>query len=102
MMVGLQVDMAQAYAQTTSFWSAVLAGLLGSAFAFLMFNYASQHVATRHTAMSLNLIPVVAIAVGALLGRGLPTSIQLAGAAVVLVSLLALDSVATTAPVPPH
>lgn len=104
LLVALRVDMAQAYAATTSFWAAVVSGLLGSAFAFLMFNYASQHVPTRHTAMSLNLIPVVAIVVGAVLGRGLPTPVQMVGAAVVLASLLALDTVATGTPaaVPPH
>jgi drug/metabolite transporter (DMT)-like permease len=76
----------------TSFYSAMISGVLGSAMAFLIFNMASEHVEARQTALTLNLIPVIAIALGALLGRGIPSAIQLAGSAVVLVSLFFLES----------
>jgi drug/metabolite transporter (DMT)-like permease len=76
----------------TSFTAAALAGLLGSAFAFLMFNSASKLVPTRQTALTLNLIPVIAIVLGGALGRGWPTGPQLVGAVVVLGSLLFLES----------
>lgn len=72
--------------------AALLAGCLGSGFAFLLFNMASERVSTRETAMMLNTIPVVGIAVGALLGRGVPTLIQILGGAFVLASLFFLET----------
>ncbi len=86
------LDFASMYAQTTGFWAAIVAGLLGSAFAFLFFNMASEHVTTRQTAMTLNLIPVIAIAAGAVMGRGIPTWIQVFGAVIVLCSLFFLET----------
>ena len=85
------LDLQSMYSRTTGFWAAIMAGLLGSAFAFLLFNMASEHVSTRQTAMTLNLIPVIAIAAGALMGRGIPTLIQVLGAGIVLASLFFLE-----------
>lgn len=80
------------YNKPTGTLSAIIAGVLGSGFAFLLFNTASEHVSTRETAITLNIIPVVAIAAGALLGRGIPTFIQIIGAAIVLASLFFLET----------
>ena len=85
------LDLQSMYSRTTGFWAAVAAGLLGSAFAFLLFNMASEHVSTRQTAMTLNLIPVIAISAGALMGPGIPTLVQVFGAAIVLGSLFFLE-----------
>ena len=80
------------YNKPTGTLSAIVAGVLGSGFAFLLFNTASEHVSTRETAITLNIIPVVAIAAGALLGRGLPTIIQVIGGVFVLGSLFFLET----------
>ena len=74
------------------FMAALAAGVLGIGVAFLLFNAASENVSARQTALTLNLIPVIAITFGAIIGRGLPTSIQVVGAAVVLVSLFFLET----------
>ena len=47
---------------------------------------------TKQTALTLNIIPVVAILFGAVLGRGLPVGAQYVGIVLVLISLLALES----------
>ena len=86
------VSLSDAYQYRTSFHAAMMAGILGSAFAFLMFNWASEHVPARQIALTLNTIPVVAIALGALLGRGLPTPLQVVGAVIVLASLVFLEN----------
>lgn len=78
--------------QSTGTFAAAIAGLLGSGFAFLLFNTASKLVSTRETAMLLNTIPVVGILAGAALGRGVPTFVQVIGAAFVLVSLFFLET----------
>lgn len=80
------------YDNSTGTLSAIMAGFLGSGFAFLLFNTASEKVSTRETAMMLNTIPVVGIAAGALLGRGIPTLIQVLGGAFVLGSLFFLET----------
>lgn len=80
------------YDNSTGTLAAMLAGFLGSGFAFLLFNTASEKVSTRETAMMLNTIPVVGIAAGALLGRGVPTLIQILGGAFVLGSLFFLET----------
>ena len=97
------LDASAMVAHRTSFAAAAMAGLLGSAFAFLMFNSASKQVPTRQTALTLNLIPVVAILLGGVLGRGWPTGAQLVGSVVVLGSLLFLESSEGAPPaLPPH
>lgn len=103
-LAGMRIDMPQAIAEhPVNFAAAAMAGLLGSAFAFLLFNSASRKVPTRQTALTLNLIPVVAIVLGGIIGRGWPTPWQLAGATVVLGSLLFLESAeGAPAPLPPH
>ena len=74
------------------FYVAVLAGLVGTSLPFLLFNYAAPKLTTKQTAITLNLIPVVAILFGAVLGRGLPVGAQYVGIALVLISLLALET----------
>lgn len=74
------------------FYIAVLAGVIGTTFPFLLFNYAAPKLTTKQTALTLNIIPVVAILFGAVLGRGLPVGAQYVGIVLVLVSLLALES----------
>lgn len=86
------VDAQYFYDNSTPTLSAMLAGFLGSGFAFLLFNTASEKVSTRETAMMLNTIPVVGIAAGALLGRGIPTLVQILGGAFVLASLFFLET----------
>ena len=71
---------------------AVLAGVIGTTLPFLLFNYAAPKLTTKQTALTLNIIPVVAILFGAVLGRGLPVGAQYVGIVLVLVSLLALES----------
>ena len=80
------------YDHSTGTLAAMMAGFLGSGFAFLLFNTASEKVSTRETAMLLNTIPVVGIAAGAVLGRGIPTLIQIIGGAFVLGSLFFLET----------
>jgi drug/metabolite transporter (DMT)-like permease len=67
------------------------AGVFGVAIPFLLFTYASKIVPARHSAIALNIVPVVGITVGALIGRGVPTPMQYLGGAMVLLSLLALS-----------
>ena len=74
------------------FYVALLAGIVGTTLPFLLFNYAAPNLTTKQTALSLNIIPVVAILFGAVLGRGLPVGTQYFGIVLVLVSLLALES----------
>ncbi len=74
------------------FYMAVLAGIIGTTLPFLLFNYAAPKLTTKQTALTLNIIPVVAILFGAILGRGVPIGAQYIGIALVLVSLLALES----------
>ena len=74
------------------FYMAVLAGVVGTTLPFLLFNFAAPKLTTKQTALTLNIIPVVAILFGALLGRGLPVGAQYVGIVLVLVSLLALES----------
>lgn len=74
------------------FYVAVLAGIVGTSLPFLLFNYAAPKLTTKQTAITLNLIPVVAILFGAVLGRGLPIGAQYVGIALVLISLLALET----------
>ena len=74
------------------FYMAVLAGVIGTTLPFLLFNYAAPKLTTKQTALTLNIIPVVAILFGAVLGRGLPVGAQYVGIVLVLVSLLALES----------
>lgn len=73
-----------------AWWAAIGAGIFGVAIPFLLFAEAARHVPARHAAISLNVIPVVGICLGAVLGRGLPTPLQYAGGALVLISLFAL------------
>jgi len=91
-MINQHVDVVSLYRQTSYFWAAVLAGIVGIAIAFLLFNQASENVTARQTALLLNLIPIIAIVIGAVIGRGLPTPVQIIGAAIVLVSLFALET----------
>lgn len=74
------------------FYVAVLAGIVGTSLPFLLFNYAAPKLTTKQTAITLNLIPVVAILFGAVLGRGLPIGAQYVGITLVLISLLALET----------
>ena len=74
------------------FYIAVLAGVIGTTLPFLLFNYAAPMLTTKQTALTLNIIPVVAILFGAVLGRGLPVGAQYLGIVLVLISLLALES----------
>jgi drug/metabolite transporter (DMT)-like permease len=72
--------------------AAALAGVLGTSAPFFLFNYGSQFVTTKQTALALNIIPVVAIAFGAVIGRGTPAPGQYIGIVMVLVSLFALET----------
>jgi len=74
------------------FYVVVLAGVVGTTLPFLLFNFAAPNLTTKQTALSLNIIPVVAILFGAVLGRGLPIGTQYFGIVLVLISLLALES----------
>lgn len=86
------IDAQYFYDNSTPTLAAIMAGFLGSGFAFLLFNTASEKVSTRETAMLLNTIPVVGIVAGALLGRGIPTVVQILGGAFVLGSLFFLET----------
>jgi len=72
--------------------SAAIGGALGTGLAFLLYNYGAKTTQTKQAALALNLIPIVAIVFGALIGRGLPTTVQYFGIALVLVSMLALET----------
>lgn len=74
------------------FWAAVIGGVLGTTLPFFLFNYAAPHLTTKQTALTLNIIPVVAILFGALMGRGLPVGMQYVGITFVLISLFALET----------
>jgi drug/metabolite transporter (DMT)-like permease len=74
------------------FWAAVMGGLLGTTLPFFLFNYAAPQLTTKQTAITLNIIPVVAIFSGAILGRGLPVGKQYLGIVLVLISLFALET----------
>ena len=74
------------------FWAAVIGGVLGTTLPFFLFNYAAPHLTTKQTALTLNIIPVVAILFGAVMGRGLPVGMQYLGITLVLVSLFALET----------
>ena len=71
--------------------AALGAGVFGVAIPFWLFAQASAFVPSRHAAIALNIIPVVGISIGALLGRGIPTSVQIFGGALVIISLMALS-----------
>lgn len=72
--------------------AACLSGILGTSLSYVTFIYAVQVIPMRHAALSLNLIPVFAIAFGAAIGRGLPTIVQLGGAVLVLLSVLTIET----------
>jgi drug/metabolite transporter (DMT)-like permease len=74
------------------FYMAVIGGIVGTTLPFLLFNFAAPNLTTKQTALTLNIIPVVAILSGAVVGRGLPVGAQYLGIALVLISLLALES----------
>jgi len=74
------------------FYMAILGGIVGTTLPFLLFNFAAPNLTTKQTALTLNIIPVVAILSGALVGRGLPVGAQYLGIVLVLISLLALES----------
>ncbi len=77
---------------TSAILAAIGAGIFGVAIPFVLFSWASTVVPSRHAALALNVIPVAGITIGAVLGRGLPTPLQYAGGALVLLSLLAMQS----------
>lgn len=87
-----QTELATPQSVGNYFYVAVLAGVVGTTLPFLLFNFAAPNLTTKQTALSLNIIPVVAILFGAILGRGLPVGTQYVGIALVLISLLALES----------
>lgn len=91
-LVATQTDLATPQSVGNYFYVAVLAGVIGTTLPFLLFNYAAPKLTTKQTALTLNIIPVVAILFGAVLGRGLPVGAQYAGIVLVLISLLALES----------
>jgi drug/metabolite transporter (DMT)-like permease len=68
------------------FYVVVLAGVVGTTLPFLLFNFAAPNLTTKQTALSLNIIPVVAILFGAVLGRGLPIGTQYFGIVLFLIS----------------
>ena len=72
--------------------SAAVGGALVTGLAFLLYNFGAKTTQTKQAALALNLIPIVAIVFGALIGRGLPTTVQYLGIALVLVSMLALET----------
>ena len=91
-LVATQTEIATPQSVGNYFYIAVLAGVIGTTLPFLLFNYAAPKLTTKQTALTLNIIPVVAILFGAVLGRGLPIGAQYVGIVLVLVSLLALES----------
>lgn len=91
-LVATQTEFATPQSVGNYFYVAVLAGIVGTTLPFLLFNFAAPNLTTKQTALSLNIIPVVAILFGAVLGRGLPVGAQYVGIVLVLISLLALES----------
>ena len=91
-LIATQTELATPQSVGNYFYVAVLAGIIGTTLPFLLFNYAAPNLTTKQTALTLNIIPVVAILFGAVLGRGLPVGAQYIGIVLVLVSLLALES----------
>ena len=91
-LVATRTDLATPQSVGNYFYVAILAGIVGTTLPFLLFNFAAPNLTTKQTALSLNIIPVVAILFGAVLGRGLPVGMQYVGIVLVLISLLALES----------
>jgi drug/metabolite transporter (DMT)-like permease len=91
-LIATQTELATPQSVGDYFYVAVLAGIIGTTLPFLLFNYAAPKLTTKQTALTLNIIPVVAILFGAVLGRGLPVGAQYVGIVLVLASLLALES----------
>jgi drug/metabolite transporter (DMT)-like permease len=91
-LIATQTELATPQSVGNYFYVAVLAGIIGTTLPFLLFNFAAPNLTTKQTALTLNIIPVVAILFGAVLGRGLPVGAQYVGIVLVLVSLLALES----------
>jgi len=91
-LIATQTDLATPQSVGNYFYVAVLAGIIGTTLPFLLFNFAAPNLTTKQTALTLNIIPVVAILFGAVLGRGLPVGAQYVGIVLVLASLLALES----------
>lgn len=91
-LLATQTELATPQSVGNYFYVAVLAGVVGTTLPFLLFNFAAPNLTTKQTALSLNIIPVVAILFGAILGRGLPVGTQYVGIVLVLISLLALES----------
>ncbi len=91
-LIATQTEIATPQSVGNYFYVAVLAGIVGTTLPFLLFNYAAPKLTTKQTALTLNIIPVVAILFGAVLGRGLPVGAQYVGIVLVLISLLALES----------
>lgn len=91
-LLATQIDIPTPASVGPYFYMAVLGGILGTTLPFLLFNYAAPQLTTKQTALTLNIIPVVAILSGAALGRGIPIGAQYLGIALVLTSLFALES----------
>lgn len=91
-LLATQTELATPQSVGNYFYVAVLAGVVGTTLPFLLFNFAAPNLTTKQTALSLNIIPVVAILFGAILDRGLPVGTQYVGIVLVLISLLALES----------
>lgn len=91
-LVATRTNLATPQSVGNYFYVAILAGIVGTTLPFLLFNFAAPNLTTKQTALSLNIIPVVAILFGAVLGRGLPVGMQYVGIILVLISLLALES----------
>lgn len=91
-MLATQIDIPTPASVGPYFYMAVLGGVVGTTLPFLLFNYAAPKLTTKQTALTLNIIPVVAILSGAALGRGIPVGAQYLGIALVLTSLFALES----------
>ncbi|MEY3407023.1 MAG: hypothetical protein RL038_84 [Actinomycetota bacterium] len=66
-------------------------GVFGVALPFVWYAKAAVSVSTGHAAIGLNLIAVFGILIGALIGRGLPTPLQVVGGALVLLSVFATE-----------
>lgn len=87
-----QTNLATPQSVGSYFYVAIFAGVIGTTLPFLLFNFAAPKLTTKQTALTLNIIPVIAIISGAIPGRGLPVGAQYVGIVLVLVSLLALES----------
>ena len=87
-----QTNLATPQSVGSYFYVAIFAGVIGTTLPFLLFNFAAPKLTTKQTALTLNIIPVIAIISGTILGRGLPVGAQYVGIVLVLVSLLALES----------